>query len=81
MPKQTQIFENRLEADLTIDVEMYPDCYVLKPGDVMEITYDHDGQGYGLHTLVWPSGLQIYLEEFDTAQVLINGKLAEPWSE
>ena len=81
MPQQTQLFENRLDSELAVEVEVYPDRYVLKPGDVMQITYDHDGQGYGLHTLVWPSGLQIYLEEFDTAVVLINGKPVEPWSQ
>lgn len=81
MPRQIQIFENRLETELVVDVEMYPDRYVLKPGDVMRIAYDHEGEGHGLHTLVWGSGLQIYLEEFDTAAVTINGEPAEPWSD
>ena len=81
MPKQTQIFENKLDTDLIIDVEMYPDRYVLKPADVMQITYDHSGEGYGLHTMVWDTGLQIYLEEFDTAVVTINGAPVEPWSQ
>jgi len=79
--KQTQIFENKLHRDLSIDVEMYPDRYVLKPGDVMHITYDHGGEGYGLHTIVWDTGLQIYLEEFETAVVTINGAPVEPWSQ
>jgi hypothetical protein len=66
-------------TDLTVDVEMYPDRYVLKPGDVMQITYDHNGQGYGLHTLIWPSGLQVYLEEFAICvcfgiYTILNGK-------
>jgi len=81
MPKQTQIFENKLEVDLQVDVELFPDRYVLKPGDVMEITYDHSGEGYGLHTIVWEGALQIYLREFDTAVVTINGKQIEPWSQ
>ena len=60
---------------------MYPDRYVLKPGDVFQITYEHDGEGYGLHTNVCKNGfLQIYLQEFDTAVVSINGKIAEPWT-
>jgi len=81
MPKQLQVFENKLGKDLMVDVEMYPDRYVLKPGDVMHIAYDHDGDGYGLHTLVWDSGLQIYCETFDTAVVTINGETVEPWSQ
>ena len=81
MSQQTQIFENKRGLDLSIDVEMYPDHYVLKPGDVMQITYDHSGDGCGLHTIVWDTGLQIYLEEFDTAVVTINGAPVEPWSQ
>jgi hypothetical protein len=81
MQKQTQLFENQTNADILIDVEVYPDRYVLKPGDVFEITYEHDGKGYGLHTNIYPNGsLQIYLQEFDTAVVTINGKIAEPWT-
>ncbi|ADU14000.1 hypothetical protein [Asticcacaulis excentricus] len=78
--KQLQIFENKLDEDLIVDVEMYPDRYVLKPGDVLHITYDHDGDGYGLHTIVHNGALQIYLQHFDTAVVTISGKPAEPWS-
>jgi hypothetical protein len=54
---------------------------VLKPGDVMQIVYDHSGEVYGLHTVVWDTGLQIYVEEFDTAVVTLNGAPAEPWSQ
>jgi hypothetical protein len=80
MKKQLQIFENNLKEDLVVDVEMYPDRYVLKSGDVMHIVYDHDGEGYGLHTIVHEGALQIYLEKFDTAVVTINGKPAESWA-
>lgn len=82
MKRQLQIFENRLDRDLVILFEIWPDRYVLKPGDVMEVSYDHDGEGYGLHTIVHPeAGLQIYLEHFDTTIVTINGKPVKPWSQ
>ena len=81
MQKQTQIFVNETGADILIDVEMYPDRYVLKPGDTFQITYEHNGEGYGLHTNVYKDGfLQIYLQEFDTAVVTINGEIAKPWT-
>jgi len=47
----------------------------------VEMFYDHDGDGYGLQTLVHDTGLQIYLEHFDTAVVTINGQRIEPWSQ
>ena len=81
MKKQLQIFENNLKEDLIVDVELNPDRYVLKPGDVLHITYDHDGDGYGLHTIVHEGALQIHLQNFDTATVTINGQPAEPWAE
>lgn len=80
MNEQLQIFENNLKEDLIVDVEMYHDRYVLKPGDVLHITNDHDGDGYGLHTIVHEGALQIYLQNFDTATVTINGQPAEPWA-
>ena len=80
MRKQTQIFENKTSRDMEVYVEAYPDRYRLKPNDEMHITYDHDGDGYGLHTITHDDGgLQIYLEEFDTAVVTVNGKIAKPW--
>jgi hypothetical protein len=77
--QQLQIFENKTDNDLEVYVEMYPERYVLKPGDVMQIVYNHKGDGYGLHTIVHNDGLQIYLEEFDTAVVTINGEPAKSW--
>jgi len=79
--KQLQIFENNLDDDLIVDVELYPDRYVLKPKDVMHITYDHEGDGYGLHTIIHKGALQIYLQNFDTTVVTINGKIVQPWSQ
>ena len=81
MNKQRQIFENRSGNELIVDVEMNPDRYILKPGDVMQITYEHDGDGYGLHTVMHDTGLQIYLQHFYTAVVTINGQRIEPWSQ
>ena len=80
MKKQLQIFENQTGNDLIIHVEMNPDRYILKPGDVMHIAYDHAGEAYGLHTIVHDDGLQIYLEHFEGAIVTINGKRARPWA-
>ncbi len=81
MKRHLQIFENHFTRDLIVYVEMNPDRYVLKPGDVMHITYEHEGEEYGLHTIMHEEGLQIYVESFDTAVVTINGQRAEPWSE
>jgi hypothetical protein len=79
--KQLQIFENKTDKDITVFVEVYPDQYILKPKDVMNITYDHEGDGYGLHTIVYDGCLTIYLEHFDTAVVTINGERVQPWSQ
>lgn len=84
MPRQAQEFMNSTERLLTIYVEMYPDRYILRPGDVLKIIYNHTGddEDCGLHTIIHPDGgLQIYLQEFDTAVVLINGVQAEPWAD
>jgi hypothetical protein len=82
MNRQLQIFENKSGSDLIVYVELYPDRYVLKPNDLMHITYDHDGDGYGLHTIIHKEGgLQIYLEAFDTTVVTINGMIVKPWSQ
>lgn len=80
MQKQIQIFENQTERDLIIWIEMNPDQYILNPGDVFEITYDHEGDRCGLQTIVHDDQLQIFLDHFDTAVVTINGEPAEPWS-
>lgn len=56
---------------------------MLKPDDVLKIIYNHTGDPdeCGLHTIVHPDGvLQIYLDEFDTAVVLVNGRSVEPWA-
>ena len=79
--KQLQVFENNLKEDLIVDVEPNPDRYVLKQGDVLHITYDHDGYGYGLHTIVHDGALQIYLQNYGTPVVTINGQPAKPWAE
>jgi protein involved in polysaccharide export with SLBB domain len=80
MKRQVQRFENSRTTDLVIDIEMNPDRYVLDPGDVLQITFDLGDDGSGLHTIVHENGLQIYLWNFDTAEVLINDKPAKPWA-
>jgi hypothetical protein len=82
MAKQTQVFENKTSRVMDVYVEAYPDRYRLKPNDEMHITYEREGEGYGLHTIIHDhGGLQLYLDNFDTAVVTINGKLAEPWAD
>lgn len=83
MPRQAQEFTNGTGKMIEVYVEMNPDLYTLKPDDVLKIIYNHtgDAEECGLHTIIHPDGsLQIYLDEFDTAIVLINGKKAEPWA-
>jgi hypothetical protein len=79
--KQLQIFENKTDKDITVLVEIYPDQYILKPNDVMNIAYDHESAGYGLHTIIYDGGLTIYLDHFDTAVATINGERVQPWSQ
>jgi hypothetical protein len=72
MQKQTQVFKNNTGADMLVDVEMTPERYLLRPGESMEISYDHAGEGPGLIVNVHPRGLQIFLDDFDSAVVTIN---------
>ena len=80
MTRQLQIFENNLDRDLEVYVEMNPDRYVLRPGDVMHLAYDHEGDEYGLHTQIGNDQITIFLQNFDTTVVTINGNAVEPWS-
>lgn len=83
MPRQAQEFMNSTGKLVEVYVKMYPDLYVLKPDDVLKIIYNHtgDAEECGLHTILHPDGrLQIFLDEFDTAVVLINDQKAEPWA-
>ena len=81
--KHVQEFRNTSARPLEIDIEPYPDRYVLQPGDEMTVIYeqDPDRPGAGLTTWVYESGLQIFLQEFDTAIILINGRIVEPWTD
>ena len=78
--RQVQSFVNTLSRCLDVWVEMYPDLYTLNPGDELTIIYDEDPKwpGLGLHTILREDGLQIYLQVFDTAVILINGQSAKP---
>lgn len=80
--KHIQQFVNNLKKPLEVYVEMYPDLYILQPNDELTIIYEQDPNwlGLGLHTTVHENSLQICLQEFDTATVLINGKPVEPWA-
>ena len=80
--RQVQRFENKTKKSIEVYVEIVPDQYVLRPDDVMDIFYLPGADGGGLHSIVYEDGgIQIYLENFDTAEVHINGERAEPWSE
>ena len=79
--KHIQEFRNDSAEPLGVWIELYPDYYLLQPGDEMTVIYDMDlnWPGLGLTTVVTAGGeLQIYLQEFDSAIILINGQLAEP---
>ena len=76
--KQTQIFENLTEDDMIVWVELSRARFVLHPKDVMEITYDHDGDGYGMYSKLHGAEMQIYLRDFKSAVVNVNGKRVEP---
>ena len=78
---ELQIIQNASDRDLTIYIEANPDRYKLHPGDMMHLAYQNQTDRYGLHTISNGDSLQIYLEDFDTATVTINGSIAEPWSE
>jgi tetraacyldisaccharide-1-P 4'-kinase len=59
---------------------VYPDLYTLQPKDELTIIYEQDPSflGLGLHTIIGDDCLQIYLQNFDTAIVLINGTPVQP---
>ena len=78
--RHVQSFANNLPRSIKVWVEMYPDIYILRSGDELTIVYDEDPKwpGLGLHTIIHEDSLQIYLQEFDTAVILINGQKAEP---
>jgi hypothetical protein len=70
---------NTTNTVLEISVEVYPDRYLLHPGDVMAIEADPDGAPFSIHPFV--GGLQIFAGNTAGAVVTINGHRAEPdWS-
>ncbi|MDC7684709.1 hypothetical protein PQU92_15595 [Asticcacaulis sp. BYS171W] len=78
--KLIQQFVNKTEKPMEVWIEMYPDLYTLQPGDELTIIYEQDPNwlGLGLHTAVYADSLQIHLQEFETAIVMINGRVREP---
>ncbi len=77
--RHIQQFINKVAKRLKVWIEVYPDLYYLDPGDELTIIYDEDPKwpGLGLTTFVDEDSLQIYLQEFDTAIILINGQPAQ----
>jgi hypothetical protein len=75
-----QQFTNEMSRPLEVYIEMYCELYTLQPEDEMTIIYEQDPKmpGLGLSTRVHEDSLQIYLQEFETAIVLINGKRVQP---
>lgn len=61
---------------MTIYVEVYPDRYILQPGDVMEIASDPTGAPF--HIEPSTGSLTIFPGNTAGAAVKINGNLAEP---
>ena len=78
--KHIQEFVNSTDKPLEIWIELYPDLYILQPKDELTIIYEQDPNflGLGLHTIIGEDCLQIYLQEFDTAIILINGTPVQP---
>jgi hypothetical protein len=80
--KQVQTFFNESEDIMEITIEYTPDLYLLKPGQEMRIFFDPDSDGTGLYTMFHEDGsLQIFLENYKTKIVTINGRVVEPWNQ
>jgi hypothetical protein len=67
---------NTTASVLEIMVEIYPDRYLLRPGDLMVIEADSDGVPFTINP--YDGGLQIYPGNTAGAAVTINGVRAEP---
>ena len=78
--KHIQAFVNKTEKPLKVWVEMNPDLYTLAPDDEFTVIYEQDlpWPGLGLHTMVYEGVLQIYLQDCDNAEILVNGHRVEP---
>jgi len=67
---------NTTSSVLEIMVELYPDRYLLQPGDEMVIEADPTGAAFDI--LPFDGGLQIYAGNTAGAAVAINGARVEP---
>ncbi|MDC7677279.1 hypothetical protein [Asticcacaulis machinosus] len=78
--RHIQQFTNKTGKSMEIWVEMNPDLYILNPDDELTIIYDQDPNwmGLGLSTFVYEGSIQIYLQEFDSCIVMINGEKVQP---
>jgi hypothetical protein len=80
--KQVQTFFNETENLMEITIEYAPDLYLLKPGEEMRIFFEPDSDGTGLYTMFHEDGsLQVFLENYKTTVVTINGRVVEPWNQ
>ena len=43
-------------------------------------SYEHEGDGPGLRVNIHPRGLQIFLDDFYSAIVTIDGVVRKPWT-
>jgi hypothetical protein len=74
-PRKLEIC-NKTSASLEIMVEVYPDRYVLKPGEEMVIEADLSGAPFTVN--VYEGSLQVYPGNDCGPPVTINGEAAEP---
>ena len=70
------LIKNTTDLIMEISVEVYPDRYLLKPGEEMTIEADPEGGPFTIHP--FDGGLQIYPGDTAGAAVTINGKPVKP---
>jgi hypothetical protein len=70
------VIVNSTDAVMEISVEIYPDRYLLKPGEEMTIEADPSGVPFTIQP--FEGGLQVYPGNTAGAAVTINGKPVQP---
>jgi hypothetical protein len=74
------VFDNRTGRDIVAYIELWPDQYIIRPGEKLKVYYDPDDKGEGLQVNFHANGdLQIYLWNFETTIVTTDGKIVPPW--
>jgi hypothetical protein len=79
VPRQTYApleIKNERSSILEIMVEVYPDRYLLRPGERMAIEADPDGSPFMIYA--YDDGLQVFPGNTAGAAVTIDGLPVEP---